>query len=74
MKQKKLTYEMICAAIRGDEAAETAIIEFYEPYIRSLSRIPSCTDTGEVIYSPDEELYLHLRLKLHELITIFQFR
>ena len=58
--KKKLTYEIICAALRGDEDAETAIIEYYEPYIMRLSRIPSYTETGDVVYTMNEELYLFL--------------
>lgn len=44
MKEKvELTYEMIHAALSGDEIAKEQVLEHYEPYIIKLSKVPYIT-------------------------------
>lgn len=71
-KKKILTYEMICEAVNGDTEAESMIFDYYEPYIIKLSKIPFIGDDGQVRYTIDDDIYMSLKLKLHELILGFQ--
>ena len=67
-KKAELTYEMIYDAINGDEEAEELILTYYEPYIIKLSKIPVISSNGQIRYVIDEDIYMSLKLKLHELI------
>lgn len=69
--EKELTYEIICKAVYGDEAAEEVIFDYFEPYIIRLSKIPFINPQGEVCYVIDDDLYMNLKLKLHQLIINF---
>lgn len=71
-KKKDLTYEIICAAVNGNDEAEELIFDYYEPYIIKLSKIPFIDKQGHVGYIIDEDIYMSLRLKLHELIINFK--
>lgn len=67
-----LTYEMICDAVNGDERAEDFILAYYEPYIIKLSKIPVISTTGKIRYVIDEDIYMSLKMKLHELIIGYE--
>ena len=69
---KDLTYEVICAAVNGDYDAEEIILDYFEPYIIKLSKIPFIDKHNKVSYMIDEDIYMSLRLKLHSIILNFQ--
>ena len=71
-KKKELTYEIIRDAVNGNEEAEEFIFDYYESYIIKLSKIPFIDKHGRVSYIIDEDIYMSLRLKLHELIINFK--
>ena len=48
------------------------IFDYYEPYIIKLSKLPYINNEGEVAYVIDEDIYMSLKLKLHELIINFK--
>lgn len=70
-KKKELTYEIICAAVNGDNEAEEYIFDYFEPYIIKLSKIPFIDKHNKVAYVIDEGIYMVLRLKLHSIIFDF---
>lgn len=73
MKEKvELTYDMIHAALSGDETAREQILEHYEPYIIKLSKVPYLTEEGTIKYRIDEDIYMSLKLKLHEVFLSFK--
>lgn len=72
IKKSELTYEIIRKAASGDEEAEEAIFDYYEPYIIKLSKIPFINENGKVCYIIDDDIYMSLKLRLHELITNFE--
>ena len=63
---------MICDAINGDEEAEDLILAYYEPYIIKISKVPVISSTGQIRYVIDEDIYMSLKLKLHELILGYE--
>jgi hypothetical protein len=71
-KKQELTYEIIRDAVNGDEEAEDIILDYYEPYIIKLSKLPYINEEGNVAYVIDEDIYMSLKLKLHELIINFK--
>lgn len=71
-KNNVLTYEMIGEAVNGNIEAEDMIFDYYEPYIIKLSKIPFIGDDGQVKYIIDDDIYMSLKLKLHELILGFE--
>lgn len=71
-KSRELTYDLICKAINGDEVATEKIMNYYEPYIITLSKIPFYSGAGEVFYKIDEDIYMHLKLTLQEAILTFK--
>lgn len=70
--KKELTYEIIMDAVCGNEEAEGFIFDYYEPYIIRLSKIPYIDKHGNVNYIIDEDIYMSLKMKLHELIINFK--
>ena len=71
-KKQELTYEIIRDAVNGNEEAEELIFDYYEPYIIKLSKLPYIDSDGKVAYMIDEDIYMSLKLKLHELIINFK--
>lgn len=71
-KKAELTCEIICEAINGNEEAEELILTYYEPYIIKLSKIPVISSNGQIRYVIDEDIYMSLKLKLHELILGYE--
>lgn len=70
-ERQDLTYETICNAVKGDIDAEDAIFDYFEPYIVKLSKKPLLNENGQVRYIIDEDVYMSLKLRLHELIANF---
>ena len=70
-KKKDLTYDIIYKAVNGDEEAEEIIFDYFEPYIIKLSKIPFLNDSGKVSYIIDDDIYMGLKLKLHQIIINF---
>lgn len=71
IEKRDLTYEIICNAIKGDMEAEEAIFDYFEPYIIKLSKKPLINERGQVQYIIDEDIYMSLKLRLHELVGEF---
>ena len=71
-KKQELTYEIIRDAVNGNEEAEELIFDYFEPYIIKLSKLPYIDSDGKVAYMIDEDIYMSLKLKLHELIINFK--
>lgn len=67
-----LTYEVICDAISGDEAAEEQIYAYYEPYIVKLSKVPYYDNNNQLKYKIDEDIYMNLKIKLYEVLLKFR--
>ena len=70
--RSELTYEIIENALAGDDGARELILEHYEPYIIKLSKIPFYDDQGHMKYKIDEDFYMCLKLKLHEVLLSFK--
>ncbi len=68
---KDLKYETICKAVQGDESAEEEIFKHYEPYIIKIAKVPFYDKDGELRYEIDKDIYMCLKLKLHEVIRRF---
>ena len=58
--------------MNGNDEAEEKIFDYFEPYIIKLSKLPYIDNSGEVAYVIDEDVYMNLKLKLHELIVNFK--
>ena len=72
VKKSDLTYKVIKEAVNGNDEAEELIFDYFEPYIIKLSKLPYIDDSGGVSYVIDEDVYMILKLKLHELIINFK--
>ena len=66
-----MTYQILYDAVHGDSYAKNVIQAYFEPYIRKLSRIYIQTPNGVIHRVLDEDIYISLKLKLHELIIGF---
>lgn len=72
VKKSDLNYKIIKDAVNGNDEAEEKIFDYFEPYIIKLSKLPYIDNSGEVAYVIDEDVYMNLKLKLHELIVNFK--
>ena len=72
MACRTITYQILFDAVHGDSYAENLIQAYFEPYIRKLSRIYLQTPNGVIHRMLDEDIYISLKLKLHELIIGFE--
>lgn len=72
IKKSELTYKIIKDAVCGNDEAEEIIFDYFEPYIIKLSKLPYIDNSGDVAYVIDEDIYMSLKLKLHELIINFK--
>ena len=70
--KNELTYQIILDAINGNSEAEELIFTYYEPYIIKLSKIHVISTNGKIRYVIDEDIYMSLKLKLHELILEYE--
>ncbi len=67
-----LTSEMIRNAINGDIQAEEQMFSHYEPYILKLAQTPFCDESGNIKYRIDKDIYMSLKLTLHEVVLKFK--
>lgn len=63
---EELTYELICAAMRGETEAQEQILNYYDEYINALATVEKVAETGEKIRYIDEDLKIQLQFKLLE--------
>lgn len=47
MEEKKLTYELIRAAVAGEPQAQEDILNYYDEYINSLATVEEEKEDGE---------------------------
>ena len=66
MDEKKLTIELICAAVRGDKRAQEKILSYYDDYINTLAAVEKRTDAGEPVQYIDEDIKALIQMKLLE--------
>lgn len=66
MDEKKLTIELICAAVLGDKKAQEKILSYYDDYINTLAAVEKRTDTGEPVQYIDEDIKALIQLRLLE--------
>lgn len=66
MEEKKLTYDLICAAVRGDLQAQEQILIYYDEYINSLASVEDEKENGEKIRYVDEDVKAQIQLRLLE--------
>lgn len=66
-----LSYDIIVAAVSGDEDAIYEVIEHYGGYIYSLSISKPLDRNGTVTFRINDEL--RQKLKIHLIITILSF-
>jgi len=66
-----LSYDIIAAAVSGDEDAIYEVIEHYEGYTYSLSISKSIDRHGSVTFRINDEL--RQKLRIHLIITILSF-
>ena len=68
MADMKTMEETYASALKGDTEAENVLLDFYEPYLIKLSRVPYYKENGDIGYFINDELYINLKLKLHSLL------
>ena len=47
MKENELTYELICAAVKGEEEALNQILRYYDDYINTLATVEAEDEYGK---------------------------
>lgn len=65
-EKKKLSFELICAAVHGDRQAQEQILNYYEEYINALAAVETETETGDKIQYVDEDIKALIQLRLLE--------
>lgn len=66
MGRRKLTYEIISAAVKGEMEAQNQILKYYEGYLNALSTVEEVTETGEILKYIDEDMKAELQIHLLE--------
>lgn len=66
MEEKKLTYELIRAAVAGEPQAQEDILNYYDEYINSLATVEEEQEDGKKIRYIDEDLKAQIQLGLIE--------
>lgn len=66
MEEKKLTYELICAALHGEPQAQEEILNYYDEYINTLAMAENETESGEKVRFVDEDVKAQIQLRLLE--------
>ena len=66
VKNKKLDYHMMYAAVHGDRSAQIELLEHYDSYINSLSTMTTEDRHGNIVYYIDEDLKAEIQLGLLE--------
>lgn len=68
MNQITLTEDLIYAVIRGEEAAQKTILQYYDQYLNSLVAIMTEDENGNKHYQIDEDLKVQIQYKYLEAI------
>ena len=63
-KEIKLTYPLICDAVKGDPKAQTAILAYYDDYINSLATVEETTEDGTTVSYIDEDIKTEIQMRL----------
>lgn len=62
----ELTYDLICAAVRGEPDAQEHILIYYNDYINMLSTVEKTNEKGESVRYIDEDIKVQIQIKLLE--------
>ena len=68
MNQITLTMELIRGVVNGEEAAQKAILQYYDPYLNSLVTTVTEDEQGNKHYQIDEDLKVQIQYKYLEAI------
>lgn len=68
MNQITLTMELIYAVIRGEEAAQKKILQYYDQYLNSLVTTMIEDENGNKHYQLDEDLKIQIQYKYLEAV------
>lgn len=68
MNQITLTTDLIYGVIRGEEAAQKIILQYYDQYINSLVTTFTEDENGNKYYQLDEDLKVQIQYKYLEAI------
>ncbi len=63
-KEIKLTYPLICAAVKGDPNAQMAILEYYDDYINSLATVEETAEDGTAVSYIDEDIKTEIQMRI----------
>lgn len=66
MGNRKLTYEIISGAVKGEMEAQNQILKYYEGYVNALATVEEVTDNGEIIRYIDEDMRADIQIHLLE--------
>ena len=61
MNQITLTMELIHAVVRGEEAAQKKILQYYDQYLNSLVTTVTEDENGNKHYQLDEDLKIQIQ-------------
>lgn len=70
--KKLVSYDVIVAATKGEDAAILEVLEHYTPYILKLSMELKRTKDGELYYELNEDWQSDLQMKLLEVLKKFR--
>ena len=68
MKENELTYELICAAVKGDREALDQILIYYDDYINTLATVKAEDAQGNEYQYVDGDLKTRIQMKLVDAI------
>ncbi len=68
MKENELTYELICAAVKGEEEALNQILRYYDDYINTLATVEEEDANGKPYRYIDDDLKVRIQMKLVQAI------
>jgi len=71
-KNKKLSFDVIVAAVDGDENAIKIVLNFYDGYISKLSLRPMHDEYGNVYMVIDSELKVRIQTAIMNMILNFE--
>ena len=64
MKENELTYELICAAVKGEEEALNPILRYYDDYITTLAPVEAEYEYGQPHYYIDHDLKVRIQRQM----------
>lgn len=69
-QNKELKYDVIIKAVNGENEALESVLEYFEPLIIKMSKIP-IYENGSIKYIVKQDLYIALKSKLYDIIRRF---